>query len=135
MTARLRLVRSEDASTETAATPGMIRRAGVAASTVGSTAIFLGETHLPPGVRSGAHHHGESETGIYVVSGNPVFVFSEDGAELRLETKPGDYVFVPPYVPHIEENPSADTPAVVVLARSTQEAIVVNLPGLQDISR
>jgi uncharacterized RmlC-like cupin family protein len=49
---------------------------------------------------------------------------------VRLETEPGDYVWVPPHVPHREENPSPDTEAVVVIARSTQEAIVVNVPSL-----
>jgi uncharacterized RmlC-like cupin family protein len=58
-----------------------------------------------------------------------VFVFAEDGEEVRLEAAPGDYVFVPPFTPHREENPT-DEDAVVVLARSSQEAIVVNLPGL-----
>ncbi len=75
---------------------------------------------------------GRSETGIYVVSGNPVFVFLEDGTETRIETGPGDYVYVPPYVPHREENPDPQRPAVVVLARSTQEAVVVNLEDLLD---
>ncbi|MCW2691190.1 MAG: mannose-6-phosphate isomerase [Mycobacterium sp.] len=50
--------------------------------------------------------------------------------EVRIVTNPGDYVFVPPYVPHREENPDPDNPAVIVIARSTQEAIVVNLPEL-----
>jgi uncharacterized RmlC-like cupin family protein len=58
-----------------------------------------------------------------------VFVVAEDGDEVRLETSPGDYVFVPPFTPHREENPTAED-AVVVIARSSQEAIVVNLPGL-----
>jgi uncharacterized RmlC-like cupin family protein len=58
-----------------------------------------------------------------------VFVFAEGGEEVRLETSPGDYVFVPPFTPHREENPTAED-AVVVIARSSQEAIVVNLPGL-----
>ena len=80
---------------------------------------------------SGDHHHGEAETGIYIVSGHPVFVFLEDGDERRVETGPGDYIYVPPYVPHREENPSPDEEAVVVLARSTQEGIVVNLPSLR----
>jgi len=68
-----------------------------------------------------------------VVSGRPVFVFldEETGTEKRLETKPGDYVFVPPWVPHREENPDPDGEAVVVIARTTQEAIVVNLPSLK----
>jgi uncharacterized RmlC-like cupin family protein len=68
------------------------------------------------------------------VSGHPVFVFAagtgEGEGEHRIETAPGDYVFVPPWVPHREENPSADEEAVVVIARSTQEGIVVNLPSL-----
>jgi uncharacterized RmlC-like cupin family protein len=58
-------------------------------------------------------------------------VFLEAGAERRVQTEPGDYVYVPPYVPHREENPSPDEHAVVVLARSTQEGIVVNLPSLR----
>ena len=66
-----------------------------------------------------------------MVAGNPVFVYSEDGIERRIEAAPGDYVFVPPFLPHREENPGADE-AFVVLARSTQEAIVVNVAGLDD---
>ena len=54
------------------------------------------------------------------------------GGETRLETSPGDYVYVPPFVPHREENPSVDEEAVVVIARTTQEAIAVNLESLQD---
>jgi uncharacterized RmlC-like cupin family protein len=60
-----------------------------------------------------------------------VFVFLEHGEERRVQTGPGDYVYVPPFVPHREENPSPDEGAVVVLARSTQEGIVVNLPSLR----
>jgi uncharacterized RmlC-like cupin family protein len=94
----------------------------------------MGENHVSPGVRSADHHHGESETGIYVVSGHPAFVFLRDGVEVTIETSPGDYVFVPPFTPHREENRSADEEAVVVLARSTQDAIVVNLPSLGGIA-
>ncbi len=66
-----------------------------------------------------------------MVSGHPVFVFLLDGEVTTIQTSPGDYVYVPPYAPHREENRSPDEGAVVVLARSTQEAIVVNLPGLR----
>ncbi len=66
-----------------------------------------------------------------MLSGHPVFVFADpDGTERRVETKAGDYIYVPPYVPHREENPDPDEEAVVVIARTTQEAIVVNLDGL-----
>lgn len=71
-----------------------------------------------------------TETGIYVVSGHPVFVFLDNNVETRIEAGPGDYVYVPAFVPHREENPFRDEEAVVVLARTTQEAIVVNLLGL-----
>jgi uncharacterized RmlC-like cupin family protein len=119
---------------ETAQTSGMRRYAGVSGKTVGSERLWLGQTHVAPGLTSANHHHGESETAIYVVSGTPQFVFLEgegdDRHEVRIVTKPGDYVFVPPFVPHREENPDPTLEAVVVIARSTQEAIVVNLDDL-----
>ena len=96
----------------------------------GTQRIWMGENHVGPNLNSGDHHHGEAETGIYVVSGHPEFVFLDDERdETRIRTGPGDYVFVPPWVPHREENPHPE-PAVVVLARSTQDGIVVNLPSL-----
>jgi uncharacterized RmlC-like cupin family protein len=114
----------------TAQTPGMSRLAAISASTAGSEGIWMGQTHVRPGTRSADHHHGESETAIFVVAGHPVFVYLEGGVETRIETSPGDYVYVPPYAPHREENPSNSDEALVVIARNTQEAIVVNLPGL-----
>jgi uncharacterized RmlC-like cupin family protein len=118
-------------SEDTAQTPGMRRYEAISGARNGSRKIWMGESRIEPGMISGDHHHGEAETGIYVVSGHPVFVFLEAGAERRVQTGPGDYVFVPPYVPHREENPSTDEHAVVVLARSTQAGIVVNLPSLR----
>ena len=121
---------SEALSGATTQTPGMRRLEAISGATVGSQKLWMGETHVAPATNSGDHHHGEAETAIYVLSGHPVFVFALGDEEMRMETKPGDYVFVPPYVPHREENPSAAEPAVVVIARSTQEGIVVNLPSL-----
>jgi uncharacterized RmlC-like cupin family protein len=131
--AGLHLIRGDELIDETAQTAGMRRFAAISGTTVGSQKLWTGRTHVAPATRSADHHHGESETAIYVVSGNPVFVFldRDGGGEVRLATKPGDFVFVPPYVPHREENPSPDEEAVVVIARSTQEAIVVNLPSLE----
>jgi len=128
----LRLIRAGSLSSDTAQTGGMQRSAAISGELVGAQALWMGRTVIAPGTSSGDHHHGASETGIYVVSGNPVFVFREpsSGSLIRLETQPGDYVWVPPHVPHREENPSPDTEAVVVIARSTQEAIVVSVPGL-----
>jgi uncharacterized RmlC-like cupin family protein len=128
----LRLIRGDDLSTATAQTSGMVRSAAISGDLTGARSLWMGRTEIGPGASSGDHHHGASETGIYVVSGSPVFVFRDaaTGELVRLETQPGDYVWVPPHVPHREENPSADTAAVVVIARSTQKAIVVNVAGL-----
>jgi uncharacterized RmlC-like cupin family protein len=117
-------------SADTIQTPGMRRLEAISGRTVGSEKLWMGETHVAPDTTSGDHHHGEAETAIYVVSGHPVFVFADGEREVRIETGPGEYVFVPPYVPHREENPASDEEAVVVIARSTQEGIVVNLPSL-----
>jgi uncharacterized RmlC-like cupin family protein len=129
---KLALIKGADLSAATAQTAGMVRAAAISGDLVGAQELWMGRTTLPAGINSGDHHHGESETGIYVVSGHPVFVFRdpESGDLMRLETSPGDYVWVPPHVRHREENPSSDGEAVVVIARSTQEAIVVNVDAL-----
>jgi uncharacterized RmlC-like cupin family protein len=126
------MIRADSLTGDTAQTGGMIRTAAISGALVGAQALWMGRTVVLPGTSSGDHHHGDSETAIYVVSGHPVFVFRDpdSGSVVRLETEPGDYVWVPPHVPHREENPSPDTEAIVVIARSTQEAIVVNVPEL-----
>lgn len=127
----LRHTPAADLSPDTAQSPGMRRLEAISGPRSGSQGIWMGENHVDAGVCTADHHHGESETAIYVVSGHPSFVFLADGAETRIDAGPGDYVYVPPFTPHREENTSPDEPAVVVLARSTQEAIVVNLPDLR----
>ncbi|MGW6007539.1 cupin domain-containing protein [Streptomyces sp. NPDC055210] len=145
---RLHHIRADSLDGDTAQSGGMRRFAAVSGKTVGSEKLWMGQTHVAPSTASSDHHHGESETAIYVVSGHPEFVFIDDSGqggadgegegagqgegpkEVRLRTSPGDYIFVPPFVPHREENPDPDDEAVVVIARSTQEAIVVNLPQL-----
>ena len=131
---RLHHIRAGALDADTAQTPGMRRFAAISGAAVGARQLWMGQTHVAPATASADHHHGASETAIYVVSGHPEFVFVDllDGRpeEVRLRTGPGDYVFVPPFVPHREENPDPESEAVVVIARSTQEAIVVNLPSL-----
>jgi uncharacterized RmlC-like cupin family protein len=126
----LRHVKGGGLSGDTTQTTGMRRFEAISGKSVGSEKLWMGETHVSPATSSGDHHHGQAETAIYIKSGNPVFVFAEGDEEIRIETEPGDYIFVPPYVPHREENPSPDSDAVVIIARSTQDGIVVNLPNL-----
>jgi uncharacterized RmlC-like cupin family protein len=108
----------------------MIRAAAISGDLVGAQSSGWAGQSCPPGCRR-AIIIGRSETGIYVVAGTPVFVYRDaaSGDLVRLETRPGDYVWVPPHVHHREENPSG-AEAVVVIARSTQEAIVVNVDRL-----
>lgn len=127
---QLHHVPSEDCTSATAQTSGMTRLAALSGETVGSRAIWMGETHMAPRVASGPHHHGASETGIYVVSGHPEFIYKDGDRDVRVLTKPGDYIYIPPSVHHIESNSHSDEEAVVVIARTTQEAIVENLPAL-----
>ncbi len=130
---RVHHVKASEIDSDTAQTEGMRRFAALSGRSVGAEKLWMGETHVAPKTVSANHHHGESETAIYVRSGNPQFVFHDGVREVRISTQPGDYVFVPPYLPHREENPDPTTPAEIVIARSTQEAIVVNLPGLDPL--
>jgi uncharacterized RmlC-like cupin family protein len=122
-------VRAKELSGDTTQTSGMARREAISGRSAGSEKVWMGQTHVAAGARSGDHHHGEAETAIYILSGNPSFVFADGDREVRLDTEPGDYIFVPPYVPHREENPGGEE-AVVIIARSSQEGIVVNLDSL-----
>lgn len=128
------LVRSrrEERCDETPQTGGMQRFAAISGTLTGSQGLWMGGNTVRPGEASDDHHHGEADSGIYIVSGHPRFTFLVDGRESSVDTAPGDFVYVPAWVPHREENPSADEEAVVVLARSTPEEIVVNLRDLWD---
>lgn len=129
------LVRSrpEEQTSDTPQTPGMRRYAAISGRMTGSQHLWMGGNTVRPGQKSADHHHGEADSGIYIVSGHPRFVFLVDGQEQHIDAAPGDFVYVPAWVPHREENPSPHEEAVVVLARSTPEEIVVNLPSLWSV--
>ncbi|MBS4727578.1 cupin domain-containing protein [Mycobacterium sp. SM1] len=127
---RVHHVKASEIDSDTAQSDGMRRFAALSGRSVGARKLWMGETHVAPNTVSANHHHGDSETAIYVRSGHPEFVFHDGTDEVRISARPGDYIFVPPYLPHREENPDPTMPAEVVIARSTQEAIVVNVPEL-----
>jgi uncharacterized RmlC-like cupin family protein len=125
--------RTEDRTSDTLQTPGMRRYAAISGGLTGSQHLWMGGNTVHPGQKSADHHHGEADSGIYIVSGHPRFVFLVDGKEEHIDAAPGDFVYVPAWVPHREENPSPYEDAVVVLARSTPEEIVINLPSLWSV--
>lgn len=122
----VKVIRKGDRDCGTAQTPGMVREAGISAGLCGSSALWMGTTVNEPGAASGAHHHGSNESGIYILRGRVRFRWGEK-LENVVDTEPGDFIFVPPYEIHTEENLESESEAELVLARSSQEAIVVNV--------
>jgi uncharacterized RmlC-like cupin family protein len=122
----LRIVRSGELSTDTAQTPGMTRAEAISHARVGAQKLWAGTVVVHPDAKTGPHHHGELETVIYVVRGRARFRWGER-LEFVDEAGPGDFVYVPPYVPHQELNAKKDEPVEAVIVRSGQEPVVVNL--------
>jgi uncharacterized RmlC-like cupin family protein len=120
------IVRPHQRDASTAQTPGMTRVAGVAASTAGASGVWMGEVTTEPGFRSGAHHHGDVESAIYVLSGRYRFRWG-DRLQHSAEGEAGDFIFVPARLVHQEMNLSEDEPLVMILARGGQENVVVNV--------
>ena len=124
--AEIRIVKPDQRDTATTQTPGMNRAEGCGARTTGAEKLWVGHVHVNEGVRSGPHHHGEVESAIYIISGNARFRFG-DKLEHEAFANAGDFVFVPPYLIHQEINSSADAPVNMIVARSSQENVVVNV--------
>jgi uncharacterized RmlC-like cupin family protein len=122
----VRVVKGDRLDPDTAQTPGMFRQAAIDAARVGAQKIWAGTVQIAPDAKTGAHHHGALESVIYVVRGRARMRW---GARLEFvaEAGPGDFIFVPPYVPHQEINASANEPLECVVVRSDNEAVVVNL--------
>ena len=92
----------------------------------GANKIWAGTVTIQPDAKTGAHHHGALESVIYVVRGRARMRWG-DRLQFTAEAGPGDFIYVPPYVPHQEINAAADEPLECVLVRSDQEPVVVNL--------
>ncbi|MCC7364045.1 MAG: cupin domain-containing protein [Dehalococcoidia bacterium] len=127
----VKVTRRPERDRSTAQTPGMRREAGISDKLTGSNGLWMGTAVNEPGARSGAHHHGASESGIYILRGRVRFRWGER-LENVVDAEPGDFVFVPPYEVHMEENLDPNGEAELLLARNTQEAIVVNVADPRD---
>jgi uncharacterized RmlC-like cupin family protein len=122
----LRIVRGGQLDTNTPQTPGMTRAEAISHAKVGAQKLWAGTVIVHPNAKTGPHHHGELETVIYVVRGRARFRWGNN-LEFVDEAGPGDFVYVPPYVPHQELNARKDEPVEAVIVRSGQEPVVVNL--------
>ena len=122
----VRVVTSDRLDFDTAQTPGMTRAAAINRASAGSEKLWAGTVEIHPNAKTGAHHHGPLESIIYVVKGKARMRWG-DQLEFIAEAEPGDFIYVPPYVPHQEINASEDESLECVLVRSDQEPVVVNL--------
>lgn len=122
----VRIVRSDQLDPNTPQTPGMTRAAAINRAMAGANKLWAGTVHIEPNAKTGPHHHGELESIIYVVSGRARMRWGER-LEFTAEAGPGDFIFVPPFVPHQEINANPTEPLACVVVRSDQEPVVVNL--------
>jgi uncharacterized RmlC-like cupin family protein len=122
----VRVIISNTLDSNTAQTPGMLRAAAVNFPRVGSQKLWAGTVVIQPNAKTGAHHHGALESVIYVVRGAARMRWGER-LEFVATADAGDFIFVPPYVPHQEINALSDAPLECVLVRSDNESVVINL--------
>ena len=115
---------------DTGQSEGASRISGVSIQHTPATRLWFGKVSNEPGYRSAPHHHGEAETGGYVLSGRARIYFGER-FEDYLDMAEGDWVFVPPFMPHVEYNLDRNNPLTWMTTR-TPENIVVNLPQVSD---
>lgn len=122
----VKIIPSDKLDTNTPQTPGMTRAAAVNRAMAGANKLWAGTVHIHPNAKTGPHHHGELESIIYIVSGRARMRWGER-LEFTAEAGPGDFIYVPPFVPHQEINANPTEPLTCVVVRSDQETVVVNL--------
>jgi uncharacterized RmlC-like cupin family protein len=122
----VKIVHADQLDPNTPQTSGMTRAAAITYARTGASKLWAGTVVVEPNARTGPHHHGELETVLYVVKGR-VRMRWGDHLEFSDEASAGDFIYVPPYVPHQEINARQDEPCEAVVVRSGQDPIVVNL--------
>src|ERR1700759_5566814 len=130
----VRVIPGDKLDSNTAQTPGMFRQAAINAARVGAQKIWAGTVAIQPNAKTGVHHHGALESVIYVVRGKARMRWGEK-LEFMAEAEPGDFIFIPPYVPHQEINADPANVLECVLVRSDNEAVVVNITDVDPIEK
>jgi uncharacterized RmlC-like cupin family protein len=128
----VRVVHAGELDPNTPQTPGMSRMAAIDTARAGAEKLWAGTVVIEPDAKTGAHHHGPVESIIYVVAGRARMRWG-DRLEFVADAGPGDFIFVPPYVPHQEINALESDELSCVVVRSGQEPVVVNLE-LEDVA-
>lgn len=122
----VKVIPADQLDLNTAQTPGMERAAAVNLARAGAQKLWAGTVKIHANAKTGAHHHGPLESVIFILRGRARMRWGNH-LEYTAEAGAGDFIFVPPYVPHQEINASTDETLECVLVRSDNEAVVVNL--------
>ena len=128
----VRVIRGDQLDPNTAQTPGMFRQAAINHARVGAQKLWAGTVTIEPNAKTGVHHHGALESVIFVLRGRARMRWGEK-LDFVAEAGPGDFIYVPPFVPHQEINADPDHPLECVLVRSDNEAVVVNITGVDPV--
>jgi uncharacterized RmlC-like cupin family protein len=129
----VRIVSGKQLDFNTPQTPGMTRAAAINRAMAGANKLWAGAVNIDPSAKTAPHHHGPLESIIYIVAGRARMRWGER-LEFVADAGPGDFIFVPPFVPHQEINANENEPLACVVVRSDQEPVVVNLdiPAVED---
>ena len=130
----VQVIKGDRLDSNTPQTPGMFRQAAINRARVGAQKIWAGTVRIEPDAKTGVHHHGALESVIFVIRGRARMRWGEH-LEFVAEAEPGDFIFVPPYVPHQEINADPGQPLECVLVRSDNEAIVVNITDVEPVEK
>ena len=122
----VKIIPGDRLDTNTPQTPGMTRAAAINRAMAGANKLWAGTVNIHPNAKTAPHHHGELESIIYIVRGKARMRWGGK-LEFIAEAGPGDFIFVPPFVPHQEINANPNEPLTCVVVRSDQDPVVVNL--------
>jgi uncharacterized RmlC-like cupin family protein len=122
----IKIVKAGTLDPNTPQTAGMTREAAITHARTGASKLWAGTVVVNPAAKTGPHHHGELETVLYIVRGRARMRWGEK-LEYSEEAGPGDFIYVPPFVPHQEINATLHETCEAVVVRSGQDPVVINL--------
>ena len=90
---------------------------GISKETAGAKGLSMNLVVIPPGASPKAHYHKDFETAIYLLKGRVETRFGENLKESIINEE-GDFVYIPPGVPHKPVNLSKTEPALAIVSRN-----------------
>ena len=103
---------------------------GISAQSAGTKHLCMHLVIIPPGGKAVAHYHDGYETTIYIIKGCAETKYGTDLEQSSINAA-GDFIFIPPNVPHQPINLSDTEEVIAVVARNDpneQESVVLYVP-------